>query len=258
MIRRSSLLCVCILFSLIVAAQIKKGMYFTGGTLGSGFSTNSDKEISFPSPTEGYTLNENNFNVSINPYFGKFVGDRTALGLGFNMNFSFNSTTYTAANGNRFRKDDHNTTDAGLNLFLRQYFFVTDGPKSSGFYAQVGINSGWSSIDTKGFSYGVDYKDTYEGKSSGGFYFTPGVGFGWQMFASEHVALDIGFNMQWRISNYKIKTTTLRDEQMNGTVDQTFINEPDYKERTQTIAGGIGLIYFFDNPFFGVARKRKK
>jgi hypothetical protein len=257
MIRQTLLLVGCTLFSLIVASQIKKGMYFTGSTFGSAFSTFSDKEISFPSPTEGYTLNENGFNISFNPYIGTFISNRTALGYGFTVGLNTNSTSYTAANGNRFRRDKEARMDAGINIFLRQYFLVADGPRSNSFYAQGCINTGFSSMDTEGFSYGVDYKDTYEGKSSGGFYFTPGVGFGWQCFVSDHVAFDFGFSTQWRISNYKIKTTTLRDELMNGTIDQTFINEPRYKETTQTIAGGIGLIYFFDKlPRLRFGRKK--
>lgn len=247
MIRKSSLLCGCVLFSLIVSAQFKKGILFTGGNVGAGIFDDSKKEVSFPAPTEGYTLKENNFNISFTPYIGRFITSNTALGVGVALNFSDHNTSYEAANGNTFRKDEENTFDAGINVFMRRYFFLQgDQPQPLSFYVQAGVTGGFSSLKTKGFVYGVDFKDTYEGKSSGGSFITPGIGFGLNKRFTDRVAVEFGFLTQYRFSKYDIKTTTLRDELNNGTIDQTFINEPTYKEKKQTIGLNIGFIFFFD------------
>ncbi|HEX2630886.1 MAG TPA: hypothetical protein VHM26_17845 [Chitinophagaceae bacterium] len=246
MIRRSSLLCGCILFSLIVSAQFKKGTMFTGANIASGIFESSEKEVSFPAPTEGYTLKENNLDFTFAPYLAKFISNNTALGLGFNISVAHAGTTYEAANGNTFRKDEEDFSDAGLQVFLRRYFFLKgDQPQPLSVYAQVGISGGHSSLSTEGFVYGSDYKDSYKGKSSGGFFITPGIGVGINKRFRDRVAIELGFETQYRFSKYDIKTTTLRDELINGSIDQTFINEPTYKQKKQTIALNIGFIFFF-------------
>jgi hypothetical protein len=253
MIRKASLVAGCVLLSLMVSAQFKKGMIFTGGNVASALFDNSEKEVSYPAPTEGFTLKEKNFDIALTPFIGKFISDRTAIGGGIVWRYSNNNTSYKAANGNTFREDEETTGDIGLMIFARSYFRPGESPLNV--YGQLSINAGLSSLNTEGFVYGIDYKDTYEGKSSRGFFFTPGLGVGISKPIGERVAIELGFLAQYRFSKYDVKTTTLRDEFMNGSIDQTFVNEPSYNEKKKSLLFNLGFTIFLDKLSLFKSRK---
>jgi hypothetical protein len=247
MIRKAMLITGCLLYSLLASAQFQKGLLFTGGNIGTGIFENTKKELSFPSPTVGYTIIEKNLDISFTPYIGKFISGNTAVGGGLAASFSHGSTSYEAANGNTFRKDEQNISDVGINLFIRRYLFLKgEQLQPLSFYIQPNVSAGFSSFDMKGFIYGSNYKETYDGKSKGGIFVTPGLGIGLNKRLTNRSAIEFGFSTQFRFSKYDAKTTTLHDDNIDGTIDVTLISEPSYKEKKQTLAFNVGYIFFFD------------
>lgn len=244
MIRKALLFAACIGVSLLASAQFKKGMWFTGGNIGTGLFSSDKQDVTFPPPTQGYELKENNFSITLTPFFGRFISDRTAIGAALSIGFNNKTTSFKGANGNTFRKDELNTNDDGLSIFARTYFSPGESPLN--IYAQLSIGAGFSSIKSNGFMFGTNYKETYDGKSSGGFYFTPGLGVGLSKRIGELTTFEFGMQTQYRFSKYDIRSTTLRDDNIDGTIDVTLISEPSYDQKKQTLTFNAGFIFFFE------------
>jgi outer membrane protein W len=237
---------VLLVAGLSVNAQFKKGMRMAGTNVGSIFFNSGSADVTYPSPTTGYTSKTTGFGVNIAPTMGWFISDHTAVGLSLNINPTSNKTTYEIG-GKTYQKDKVNGFNFGIGGFARNYF-----KSSSSFmpFGQLGLNLGISSQKTEGFFYGGSgasaYKLTYDGKSSGGFFANAALSFGMTKMVTPHTGLDISIGYSYSYNKNTYKTTTLRDDGNNGTIDLTSESNPTSKYTNHGLVLGVGFQIFLD------------
>jgi len=234
----------CISFS--AHCQFKKGTRTVGATVGSIFYNNGSVDVTYPAPTQGYSYNSNSFGAIIMPSMGWFISDNTAIGVSLNINPSGFKNTYEFS-GTTYKKDKSTPFNFGIGGFVRNYF----GNGSSFMpFGQFNLNFGISTQKTEGFFYGGSgsgvYKETYEGKSSGGFFTNAGLTLGLTKMLNPHTGLDMYTGYNFLYSKNTLKTTTLRDEGINGSIDQTSIAEPTTKITNHGFTIGVGFQVFLD------------
>jgi hypothetical protein len=231
-----------ILVTLFVSAQFRKGTRRAGASIGSIFFNSGTSDVSFPAPTQGYISKNTSFGISISPSMGWFISDNTAVGASLNINPVSNKTRFENG-GNTFQKDELNSYNFGIGGFARNYF-----SSSSSFipFGQFGLNMGISTQKTNGFFIANSnaYKTTYDGKSSGGFFANAALSLGVTKLLNPHTGLDIyaGYSFSYTKTTYK--TTTLRDDGNNGSIDLTSISEPTSKFTNHGFMIGIGFQVF--------------
>lgn len=237
---------VFLVVSLSANAQFKKGMRMAGANVGSIFFNSGTADVSYPAPTTGFTSKTTSFGVNIAPSMGWFISDHTAVGLSLNINPTSNKTSYEAG-GSTYQQDKANGFNFGIGGFARNYF-----NSSSSFlpFGQLGINLGISSQKTEGFFYGGSgasaYKITYDGKSSGGFFANAGLALGMTKMVTPHTGLDISIGYSYSYNKNTYKTTSLRDDGNNGTIDLTSESNPTTKYTTHGLVLGAGFQIFLD------------
>jgi len=232
--------------SLPVYSQFKKGSRMGGATVGSIFYNNGNVDVTYPPPTQGYSYNSNSFGVSIMPSMGWFISDNTAIGISLNINPSSIKNTYEF-NGTTYKKDKSTPFNIGIGGFARNYF----GTNSSFMpFGQMSLNFGTSTQNTEGFFYGGSssgaFKETYEGKSSGGFITNAALTFGLTKMLNAYTGIDLFAGYNYSYSKNTMKTTTLRDEGNNGSIDQTSISEPTTKFTNHGFVLGAGFQIFLE------------
>ena len=225
-------------------AQIKQGMRMAGATVGSAFLNSGKSDYSFPAPTNGYTSNSNNIGIVLNPTMGWFVSDNTAVGALLNLSYNYRKN-FDEAGGTTFYKDVTKTFNMGIGGFARNYF------KSSGNlmpFGQFSFNFGIGSSSREGLRYVSStlpiYKDTYDGKSSGDFYANAGLSVGATKMLNANVGIDFYAAYNYSYNNNTFKTTTQRDLDNNGSIDQTLKSEPTLKYSSHGASVGVGLQIF--------------
>jgi hypothetical protein len=227
-------------------AQFKKGMRMVGADLGSVFFTAGSSDVSYPAPTTGYTAHTTQFGLNIDPTIGWFISGHSAAGFSLFLNPTSNKTDYVAG-GSTFQQDKLSGLNLGIGGFVRDYF-----KSSSSFmpFGQVGLNLGISNQKSSGFFYGgkdsTVYKITYDGKSSGGFYANAAIRVGLTKLLSPHTGLDISAGYTFSYSKNVYKTTTLRDNGNNGTIDLTSISNPTTKFTSNGVVLSVGFQVFLD------------
>ena len=232
--------------SLPANAQFKKGMRMAGASLGSIFFNSGTGDVSYPAPTLGFTSKTTSFGVNLAPTMGWFITDHTAVGISLNINPTSNKTTYEGG-GTTYQEDKVNGFNFGFGGFARNYF-----KSSSSFmpFGQFGINMGISSQKTEGFFYGGSgpgaYKITYDGKSSGGFFANAGLVLGMTKMITPHTGLDVSFGYSYSYNKNTYKTTTLRDDGNNGSIDLTSESNPTTKYTNHGVVLGVGFQIFLD------------
>lgn len=102
-----------ITLSLGANAQISKGTFYVGGSL--GFATSETKQK--VGPTETTTFESSSFNFM--PSVGYFVADKTAVGL--RASISSTENTIIASNGD---KTINTRTPVRVGLFAERYFMI--------------------------------------------------------------------------------------------------------------------------------------
>ncbi len=241
---------VFLVVSLSANAQFKKGMRMAGANVGSIFFNSGTADVSYPAPTTGFTSKTTSFGLNIAPSMGWFISDHSAVGISLNINPTSNKTSYEAgAGGNTYQQDKANGFNFGIGGFARNYF---KSSSSSSFmpFGQVGINLGISSQKTEGFFYGGSgagaYKTTYDGKSSGGFFANAGLVLGMTKMVTPHTGLDISIGYFYSYNKNTYKTTTLRDDGNNGTIDLTSESNPTTKYTNHGLILGVGFQVFLD------------
>lgn len=232
--------------SLTAIAQFKKGDRFAGVNYLILLADNITTDVSFPAPTEGYTIKEQNMSNTVTPQVGFFISPRTAIGFGISSTQLSTNARYKAANGNTFREDDDDRSDIGLTVFARSYL-KSVSPQGFQFFGQINLGAGYSWRNIDGFSFGSNYKETYEGKSSGGFYFLPSLGIGLTRMLNSHVGIEGLVGFQYRHSKYGMKTTALRDDNIDGTIDITSISEPSFKQKKYSLNLGVGFFLLMNS-----------
>jgi hypothetical protein len=239
-----------LLFSLVSVcanAQFKKGTRMVGATIGSILYNSGSADVSFPSPTTGYSSKITSFKLNVSPSFGWFISDNTALGVSLNVNPSNNKARYSAG-GSTFQEDKINSFEFGAGGFARNYF-----NSSSSYlpFGQLSFNLGISSSNTSGFFYGGSgssaYKTSYSGKSSGGFFANTSLSLGLTKLLNPHTGLDFYVGYLFSYNKYTIKTTTLRDDGNNGSIDQTSVSQPTTKFTNHGFLLGVGFQVFLES-----------
>jgi hypothetical protein len=198
-------------------------LFFNSGT--------SDQTITFIGSTTGKVTG---YGVNITPSLGWFISDNTAVGFTLALSPNGEKVTFEE-NGSTFQKDKFTNFNVGIGGFARNYF------RSSGSFlpfGQAGFDAGISSRKTDGFFYGgsapATYKKTYDGKSSGGFF--------------ADLDLYVGYNYAYNKNTMNL--TTLRDDLIDGSIDETAKSETVTKYTNHRFILGVGFQVFLE--------KRKK
>ena len=230
---------------LFMYAQFKKGMRMAGATIGSLFFNSGTSEVSYPSPATGYTSRITSYGVNLTPSLGWFITDNTAVGISLLINPSSNKATYESG-GTTYQEDKVNTFNIGLGGFLRSYL----GTSSFMPFVQGSLNIGISSQNSSGFFYGGSgpgvYKLTYDGKSSGGVFTNGTLALGLTKLLNPHTGLDIYAGYTYSYSQNDMKTTTNRDDGIDGSIDLVSVSEPSTKFTNHGFMIGIGFQVFLE------------
>ncbi len=247
MVKKITVISLVVLFiNTCCLGQFKKGMRMAGASIGNVFFNSATSDVSYPAPTNGFTAHITQFGLNVNPTLGWFLSDHSVAGFSLLINPTSNKTDYTAG-GSTYQQDKISGSNLGLGGFARDYFKTTSSFMPFG---QVGINAGITTQKTSGFFYGgrdsTAYKITYDGKSSGGFFLNALVSFGLTKLLSPHTGLDIAAGYSFSYNKNTYKTTTLRDDGNNGTIDETLISNPTTKYTSNGFVLSVGFQVFLD------------
>lgn len=232
-----------LLIALVSTAQFKKGDRMYGASIGNIFfnSGNADQKVV---SVGSLTYKTTEFGINIGPSIGWFISDKTAVGSTLNINPTSQKTTYESS-GSTFQKDESNNFNIGLGGFARHYF----GAEGSFMpYGQFGFNAGISTAKTEGFFYGGSgasaYKETYDGKSSGGSFINAALNIGLTKMVGETTGLDVfaGYNFSYNKNTFK--TTRLRDDGNNGSIEVRSENETVTDFTNHGFVLGVGFQFF--------------
>jgi hypothetical protein len=233
-----------LLFSVSANAQFAKGDKMVGASVGSVFINSGSSDVSFPGSTAGYSSTNKGWGIRIEPNMGWFISEKTAVGGILILNPSSQKDSYEAG-GNTFQQDKTTRFNIGLGGFARNYF---NDNKSMMPYGQFGFNLGINSEKAEGFDYSSDgggsYKDSYDGESSGGFFANASLQLGITKMLGENAGLDFFAGYTYSYNKNTFKTTTLRDYGNNGSIDNTFVNEPTTKFTNHGFIVGVGFQVF--------------
>ena len=227
-------------FTLGVNGQFKKGDNMVGASIGSVFFNSGSSDVSFPQ-TQGYTSKSSGYGIKIEPSWGWFISEKTAVGVSVNINPTSQKISYEDA-GTTFQRDESSSFNIGIGGFLRNYF----GSGSSFMpFGQFGFNGGISSASNEGFKYYAGpYKISYDGKSSGGFFANATLQLGFTRMMNENTGLDFYAGYNYSYNKNTFKTTTLRDDGANGSIDTRSENEPTSKFTNHGFILGVGFQVF--------------
>lgn len=232
-------------FILNSQAQFSKGMRMSGATLGSAFFNSGKYDYTVPPPTIGSSVHTNSLGISLSPNYGWFISGQTVIGVQFTPAYKYDKFIESDANNVSFHKNISKSFIISLGGFARNYFPVTGNFIP---FAQASLAAGMGSSNHEGFEYNASplYKDVFEGKSSGDFLVNGGISLGVTKMLNQHIGLDIiaGYNYIYNKSQYK--TTTQRDTDIDGTIDETLTGDVETKFTNHGFTVGIGLQIFLD------------
>jgi hypothetical protein len=234
---------ILILVALAANAQFIKGDKMVGTSVGSIFYNSGGADVSFPQ-VRGYSSKTNSYGLRIEPSFGWFISEKTAIGATMNINPSGQKASYEDL-GTTFQKDKSTNFNIGVGGFLRNYFSSNSSLMPFG---QFGFNAGINSSSTEGFKYydaSPDYKVSYDGKSSGGFFANAILQLGLTKMVGDYTGLDIYLGYNYSYNKNTFKTTTLRDDApYDGTPETRAENEPTTKFTNHGLIVGVGFQVF--------------
>ena len=218
----------------MVGASILNAIYNSGNT-----------DISYPSPTSGYSSISNSYSISFNPNMGWFFSDKTVAGASLIINPAGNKTSFESGN-TTFQRDKENTFNIGAGGFVRNYFGDSDFMP----FGQAGINLGIMSIKREGFFYGTGitgpYKTETDGKSDGGFFANGTLSLGLTKLLNPHTGLDFYVGYIYSTTKHTFKSTTTTDIGLDGNIDFTSIGNETRKFTNHGFQVGIGFQVFLD------------
>jgi len=222
-------------------AQFAKGMRMPGLTLGSAFF-NSGKTEFTPSSANinGYISNTNAGGFSLSPSLGWFVSNDMVIGGQLIAGYKYDKNI-DEQNNVTFRKNIYKTFNAGIGAFLRKYI-ITQGSFIP--YGQINIAGGTGSSSSEGFMYATNYKETYKGKSSGDIFANAGLNLGITKMLNDHAGIDIYAGYLYSYNKSKFKTTTQRDIDFNGSIDEEGVEENTTSKKDHGFTVGIGFQLF--------------
>lgn len=224
-----------------VTAQFGKGMRMPGVTLGSAFFNSGKTEFTPTSPnTSGYTSHINSGGFSLSPSLGWFVTNDIVVGGQLIAGYSYDKNI-DEQNDVTFRKNVYKTFNVGLGAFVRKYF-ITQGSYIP--FAQATVSGGIGSTNSDGFLYATNYKETYAGKSSGDFFANAGITLGVTKMLNDHIGIDISAGYLYSYNKRTFKTTTKRDLDYNGSIDEEGVEETTTKKNNHGFTVGFGFQLF--------------
>jgi hypothetical protein len=218
--------------------QFTKGTRTVGFNLSSsGFNSNSSTYEYAQSASLGSKTN--NMNLSITPSLGKFINEKTLVGVNLNINFSNNK--YTSG----INEDKGNSFSLGLGGFGRYYFTNT------GFmpYAQGVLGVAYGNGK---FTWVRDYSNVttpYLEKGSadqkGIFTINAGAGLGLTKMVNKSIGFDLGVGYLFSNSNYKY-TTEANRQYSNPVSSEQVKGEYKYSNYSNGVTLSIGFLIFLD------------
>lgn len=232
------------LLALIVAnAQFKKGDKMVGASVANIFYTSGSADQTVASVgTLSYKTTD--FGLNISPSMGWFISEKTAVGGNLNIYPSSHKTSYESNNAT-FQEDQSKSFNIGLGGFVRNYF---GGSGSFLPYGQLGVNAGVNTTNTEGFFYGGAgagvYKETYKGKSSGGSFINGTLSLGLTKMVGDYTGLDLFAGYNFSTSKNTFKTTRLRDDGNNGSIEVRSENNTETNYTSHGFVLGVGFQVF--------------
>lgn len=226
-------------------AQFSKGMRMVGASIGTitASSGTSEQTVTNIGSTTGKV---SGYNINLSPSYGWFITDNTVVGVTVAINPSKEKITFEE-NGSTFQKDETSQFQIGLGGFARNYF------KSGGSFlpfGQVNLNAGSGNSKANGFFYGgggsVPYKESYETKSSDGFFMNAILNVGATWMVGKNAGFDLTVGYHYSSNKYTTNTTRLRDDEIDGDIDQTATNETETKFTNHRFIIGLGFQVFLD------------
>jgi len=221
-------------------AQFSKGMKMSGVTLGNAFFKSGSYDYTFPQATAPYSSKTNSLGLTLAPNLGWFISNNTVIGARLALGYYYDKNL-DMENGVTFRKKIDKNFNAGLGVFLRNYFgsFSNLAP-----FAQFNMDGRIGSSHTEGFNYSTNFKETFSGKSSGDFTFDLGLSVGVTKMLNSNVGIDIFAGYLFDHSKNTFKTTTWRDVDIDGSIDETDYENPTTKSTNHGFMIGAGFQIF--------------
>jgi hypothetical protein len=226
-----------------LAAQFKKGDKMVGATVGSFVFHSGSGEIVVDQVGDA-TSKVTEYNFNFTPSLGWFISEHTVAGAAVTINPFGNKSTFEN-NGTTYQSDKSNTFNAGLGGFVRHYF---KGGNTLRPFAQAGINFGISNLKAEGFFYGgagtSAYKTSYDGHSTGGFFINSAITGGFTKMVGEYTGLDFYIGYTYSYNKNEFRKTTLRDDGINGSIDERGENTTTTKFSNHGVIVGVGFQVF--------------
>lgn len=242
---KNSLLLLVLLFSTpMLNAQFKKGDRMLGPSIGNFVFNAGSSSISVASIGSSNSTSKG-YNLNIAPLYGWFINEKTVVGAIININPNSQKNTYEE-NGSTYQMDKITGFSIGVGGFARNYF---SGNQNSLLpFGQISLTAGINNLKTEGFFYGGSgsnaYKITYTGNSSGGFAANAAFSGGFTKMLGENAGLDFYAGYTYTYNNNSFKKTTLRDNMINGTIDERGENETTVKFTNHGFMLGVGFQIF--------------
>lgn len=234
-----------LLFSFHSNAQFSRGMRMAGASVANIVVSSGTSEQTVTS-IGGATGRVKGYNINLSPSFGWFLSEKTAVGVTLVLNPSKETLTYES-NGSTFQSDEVKEFALGFGGFARNYF------QSGGSFlpfGQVNLNAGMSNSNAEGFFYGgggsIAYKESYESKSTGGFFMNAILNLGATWMVSQNVGLDLTVGYNYSYHKNTMNTTRLRDDGLDGVIDETATNETLTKFTNHRFVIGLGFQVFLE------------
>lgn len=212
----------------------------SGATIGNAFFKSGTYDYTFPQATAPYSSKTNSLGVNVAPNLGWFISNKTVIGARLALGYNYDKYL-DMENGVTFRKKIDKNFNGGLGIFLRNYF-----SSSAGFipFAQFAMDGKMGSSTTEGFNYTTNYKEIFSGRSSDNFSFDLGLSVGVTKMLNTHVGIDFFAGYIFDYNKNTFKTTTQRDVDIDGSIDETDYENPTTKATQHGFMIGAGLQIF--------------
>lgn len=222
-------------------AQVNKGRWLTGASIGGIFYNNESADFAYPTPTSGYITNRQAYGITINPFIARFFTDVFAAGIQITGGYT-KQENRNEAGGNTYAKADIHDFNFSVNPFAR-YYFTSD--LKLNFFTQFLIGAGTGKYESEGFFYsGTDYKDTYSTESNDVFRLNAGISLGASRNISRLAALEISGGYFFSKTKSRVKSFTSRDEDLDGIADAIFQTTNRQKNTLHSLSINAGFIIF--------------
>lgn len=226
-----------------LSAQFTRSTRMVGATVGSAFFNSGKYTYTVPPPTQGSSQSVNSLGVSLGPGMGWFISDKTAIGALLNVTYRYDKDIKADANNVTYFRSTATKFSFLAGGFVRNYF-----SNSGSFlpFGQVSLAAGIGSSSHDGFNYGSSpvFKEVFKGKSSSDFTVNAGILMGFTKMFNPHIGLDITAGYLYSYNKAAYKTTSNRDVDIDGSIDETTISDITTKYTNHGFTIGVGFQLF--------------